>query len=140
MSQALRFGTAGAPPFPSKIVAVGRNYSEHAAELGNAVPDEEPLLFLKAPSSLVFDGGDIVLPPESEYHGVRAIVLDSIHGRGLSPSATAAYRALYHFAEKAKAQGLVVIMVGHVTKQGTIAGPKTLQHNVDCIVHMQRAL
>ena len=36
---------------PSKIVCVGRNYAEHAAELGNEVP-KEPLLFLKAPSSL----------------------------------------------------------------------------------------
>jgi 2-keto-4-pentenoate hydratase/2-oxohepta-3-ene-1,7-dioic acid hydratase in catechol pathway len=59
-------------------VAVGRNYREHAAELGNAVPDAEPLLFLKAPSSLVIDGGDIVLPPESarvDYEGELALVI-----------------------------------------------------------------
>ena len=68
----------GALPFPSKIVAVGRNYSEHAAELGNPVPEDEPLLFLKAPSSLVFDGGEIVLPTESErvdYEGELALVI-----------------------------------------------------------------
>jgi 2-keto-4-pentenoate hydratase/2-oxohepta-3-ene-1,7-dioic acid hydratase in catechol pathway len=56
---------------------VGRNYSEHAAELGNPVPDE-PLLFLKAPSSLLLDGGEIVLPPESarvDYEGELAIVI-----------------------------------------------------------------
>ncbi len=46
---------------PSKIVCVGRNYAKHAAELGNDVP-AEPLIFLKPPSSLVFDGDDIVLP------------------------------------------------------------------------------
>jgi 2-keto-4-pentenoate hydratase/2-oxohepta-3-ene-1,7-dioic acid hydratase in catechol pathway len=59
-------------------VAVGRNYREHAAELGNAVPDTEPLLFLKAPSSLVIDGSDIVLPPESarvDYEGELALVI-----------------------------------------------------------------
>jgi 2-keto-4-pentenoate hydratase/2-oxohepta-3-ene-1,7-dioic acid hydratase in catechol pathway len=59
-------------------VAVGRNYREHAAELGNAVPDAEPLLFLKAPSSLVIDGSDIVLPPESarvDYEGELALVI-----------------------------------------------------------------
>jgi 2-keto-4-pentenoate hydratase/2-oxohepta-3-ene-1,7-dioic acid hydratase in catechol pathway len=59
-------------------VAVGRNYREHAAELGNAVPDVEPLLFLKAPSSLVIDGSDIVLPPESarvDYEGELALVI-----------------------------------------------------------------
>ena len=57
---------------------MGRNYRDHAAELGNAVPDEEPLLFLKAPSSLVLDGGEIVLPPESarvDYEGELALVI-----------------------------------------------------------------
>ena len=74
----IEFGSADAPPLPSKIVAVGRNYKEHAAELGNVAPDEEPLLFLKAPSALVVDGGDIVLPPESsrvDYEGELALVI-----------------------------------------------------------------
>lgn len=74
----IQFGSAGAPPQPSKIVAVGRNYKEHAAELGNVAPDEEPILFLKAPSTLVVNGGDIVLPPESsrvDYEGELALVI-----------------------------------------------------------------
>ena len=45
------FGSPGAPPSPSKIVGVGRNYREHAAELGNVAPEAEPMLFLKAPSA-----------------------------------------------------------------------------------------
>src|SRR5215216_3334709 len=49
------------PVAPSKIVCVGRNYREHAAELGNPMP-EEPLLFLKAPSAIVGDGSEIALP------------------------------------------------------------------------------
>ena len=72
------FGSAEAPPRPSKIVAVGRNYREHAKELGNVAPEEEPLLFLKAPSALVVDGSDIVLPPESarvDYEGELALVI-----------------------------------------------------------------
>jgi len=63
---------------PTKIVAVGRNYREHAKELGNEAPDQEPLLFLKAPSALVRGGGDIVLPPESarvDYEGELALVI-----------------------------------------------------------------
>ena len=44
-----------APVTPSKIVCVGRNYREHAAELGNKMPDE-PLLFLKAPSAVIANG------------------------------------------------------------------------------------
>ena len=77
-ARSIPFDSAEAPPRPSKIVAVGRNYREHAAELGNAVPDAEPLLFLKAPSSLVIDGSDIVLPPESarvDYEGELALVI-----------------------------------------------------------------
>ena len=77
-TRVIEFGSADAPPPPSKIVAVGRNYREHAAELGNVAPEEEPLLFLKAPSTLVLGGGDIVLPPESsrvDYEGELALVI-----------------------------------------------------------------
>jgi 2-keto-4-pentenoate hydratase/2-oxohepta-3-ene-1,7-dioic acid hydratase in catechol pathway len=49
---------------PGKIVCVGRNYREHAKELGNEVP-AEPLLFFKPPSSVIADGGVIVLPKAS---------------------------------------------------------------------------
>ena len=51
-----------APVLPSKVVAVGRNYAEHARELGNEVPPE-PVLFLK-PSTSVIGPGDPILRPE----------------------------------------------------------------------------
>ncbi len=66
-----------APVAPSKIVCVGRNYLEHAAELGNKMPDE-PLLFLKAPSAVVANGDCIELPPESkqvEHEGELGVVI-----------------------------------------------------------------
>jgi 2-keto-4-pentenoate hydratase/2-oxohepta-3-ene-1,7-dioic acid hydratase in catechol pathway len=50
-----------APAEPSKIICVGRNYKSHAEEFGNAVPDE-PLLFLKPPSSMIGPGGVIHYP------------------------------------------------------------------------------
>ncbi len=53
------------PCWPSKIVCVGRNYREHAAELGNEVP-AEPLIFLKPPSSLLAHKDRIVYPPQSK--------------------------------------------------------------------------
>lgn len=65
------------PVLPGKIVGIGRNYREHARELGNAVP-AEPLLFLKAPSSVIGPNAPIVLPPESarvEHEGEIAVVL-----------------------------------------------------------------
>ena len=66
-----------APVQPSKIVCVGRNYREHAAELGNPMP-AEPLLFLKAPSSLVGHDAIIELPHFSqrvEHEGELAVVI-----------------------------------------------------------------
>jgi 2-keto-4-pentenoate hydratase/2-oxohepta-3-ene-1,7-dioic acid hydratase in catechol pathway len=65
------------PVAPSKIVCVGRNYREHAAELGNKMPDE-PLLFLKAPSAIIADGDQIELPSESqqvEHEGELGVVM-----------------------------------------------------------------
>lgn len=53
-----------APCEPSKILCVGRNYVEHARELGNDVP-KVPLIFLKPPSSIISNGEHIVLPPQS---------------------------------------------------------------------------
>ncbi len=50
-----------APVTPSKIVCIGRNYAEHAAELGNTAP-ERPMFFLKPPSALIGPGEAIQLP------------------------------------------------------------------------------
>jgi 2-keto-4-pentenoate hydratase/2-oxohepta-3-ene-1,7-dioic acid hydratase in catechol pathway len=50
---------------PSKIVCVGRNYAEHAKELGNEVP-KEPLIFLKPPSSIIGNGDPIIYPKLSQ--------------------------------------------------------------------------
>jgi 2-keto-4-pentenoate hydratase/2-oxohepta-3-ene-1,7-dioic acid hydratase in catechol pathway len=65
------------PVQPSKIVCVGRNYREHAAELGNEVP-QEPLIFLKPPSSLLAPGGNIRRPKLSQrtdYEGELGAVI-----------------------------------------------------------------
>lgn len=66
-----------APVAPSKIVCVGRNYREHAAELGNKMPDE-PLLFLKAPSAVIAAEDRIELPAASEqveHEGELGVVI-----------------------------------------------------------------
>jgi len=66
-----------APVQPSKIVCVGRNYREHADELGHAVP-VEPLIFLKPPSSLLNPGGTIVRPAlaqRTDYEGELGVVI-----------------------------------------------------------------
>ncbi len=66
-----------APVIPSKVVCVGRNYREHAAELGNKMPDE-PLLFLKPPSSVIASGDAIEHPTQSqqvEHEGELGVVI-----------------------------------------------------------------
>jgi 2-keto-4-pentenoate hydratase/2-oxohepta-3-ene-1,7-dioic acid hydratase in catechol pathway len=66
-----------APVAPSKIIAVGKNYAEHAAEMGTPVP-EEPLLFLKPPTCVIGDGQTISYPPQSQrvdYEGELALVV-----------------------------------------------------------------
>ena len=62
---------------PSKIVCVGRNYREHATELGNEVPTE-PLIFFKPPSSLLAPGGQVRRPKISQrvdYEGELGVVI-----------------------------------------------------------------
>jgi len=65
------------PTSPSKIVCVGRNYHEHAQELGNEVP-KQPLIFFKPPSSIIAQDDAIVLPPVSQrvdYEGELAVII-----------------------------------------------------------------
>lgn len=66
-----------APVTPSKIICVGRNYRDHAKELGNEV-SVEPLLFFKPPSSLLGHMGTVMMPPQAErvdFEGELALVI-----------------------------------------------------------------
>jgi 2-keto-4-pentenoate hydratase/2-oxohepta-3-ene-1,7-dioic acid hydratase in catechol pathway len=66
-----------APVVPSKIACVGRNYAEHAAETGNEVPPE-PLIFLKAPTSVIGPDQEVVYPAISQrvdHEGELAVVI-----------------------------------------------------------------
>jgi 2-keto-4-pentenoate hydratase/2-oxohepta-3-ene-1,7-dioic acid hydratase in catechol pathway len=73
-----------APVIPSKIVAVGRNYADHAAELGNDVP-AEPLLFLKPSTAVIGPGEPIRLPTdlsdEVSFEGEIAVVIGALISR-----------------------------------------------------------
>ncbi|MCX6572845.1 MAG: fumarylacetoacetate hydrolase family protein [Candidatus Aminicenantes bacterium] len=65
------------PVLPSKIIGIGRNYREHAQELGNPLP-EEPLIFLKPPTALIGHLDAVVQPPASarvDYEGEVAVVI-----------------------------------------------------------------
>ncbi|MBB5872167.1 2-keto-4-pentenoate hydratase/2-oxohepta-3-ene-1,7-dioic acid hydratase in catechol pathway [Allocatelliglobosispora scoriae] len=71
------------PILPSKVVCVGRNYADHAAELGNAVP-KEPLLFLKPTTSVIGPHDPIRIPPQSkqvEHEAELAVVIGATGAR-----------------------------------------------------------
>jgi 2-keto-4-pentenoate hydratase/2-oxohepta-3-ene-1,7-dioic acid hydratase in catechol pathway len=80
------------PCVPSKIVCVGRNYAEHAKELGNEVP-AEPTIFLKPPSSLIASGDVIVYPRLSQrldFEGELGVVIGR-RARNVKSSDAAGY-------------------------------------------------
>lgn len=81
---------------PGKIVCVGRNYREHAKELGNAVP-AEPLLFLKPPSAIIRSGEAIVSPRLSqkvEHEGEIGVVIGAPIRRATEAEALASIRGI----------------------------------------------
>jgi 2-keto-4-pentenoate hydratase/2-oxohepta-3-ene-1,7-dioic acid hydratase in catechol pathway len=90
---ALPAGARLLPPCaPTKIVCVGRNYAEHAKELGNEVP-AEPLIFLKPPSSLIASGDAIVYPKLSQrvdFEGELGVVIGK-RARSVAAADAAAY-------------------------------------------------
>ena len=77
-----------APSQPSKVICVGRNYVEHARELGNEIP-KVPLIFFKPPSSIIANGENILLPPQSHQveHEAELVVVIGKRGRNITPEA-----------------------------------------------------
>ena len=78
-----------APCAPSKILAVGKNYANHAAEMGTPVP-KQPLLFIKPPTTIIADRAPIYYPAQSErvdYEGELALVIGD-RCRNLTPGQT----------------------------------------------------
>lgn len=81
---------------PSKIVCIGRNYLEHARELGNEAP-KEPLFFLKPSSSIVASGEAIELPPQSkqvEHEGEIGLIIGKALRRVSSKEAASGIRSI----------------------------------------------
>lgn len=72
-----------APVIPTKVVAVGKNYVDHAAEMDSEVP-EEPLIFLKPSTTIVGPGGGVVYPTTSaevHHEAELAVVIGKVARR-----------------------------------------------------------
>lgn len=88
------------PVVPSKIIAVGLNYADHARESGKPLP-KEPLFWFKATTSLLPDGGKIEVPfpaHRTDYEAELAIVIGR-RVRNVTPAAAARYIFGYTAAE-----------------------------------------
>jgi 2-keto-4-pentenoate hydratase/2-oxohepta-3-ene-1,7-dioic acid hydratase in catechol pathway len=81
---------------PGKIVCVGRNYRDHAKEMGNDVP-KEPMLFLKPPSCVIANGASIELPADAgrvDFEGEVGIVIGAILSKASEAQCAAAVRGI----------------------------------------------
>ncbi len=81
-----------------------------------------------------------VLPGIGQYVATRLLVVDSIQGLGTAPTSSKPYQKLYEFNRWAKESRITVLLVGHITKGGAIAGPRSLEHNVDCVLYLRKAM
>jgi 2-keto-4-pentenoate hydratase/2-oxohepta-3-ene-1,7-dioic acid hydratase in catechol pathway len=84
------------PVAPSKIIAVGLNYADHARESGKTVP-KEPLFWLKAPTSLLSDGGKIEIPFSTHRTDFEAELTIVIGRRIRNVTAAAAARYIFGY-------------------------------------------
>ncbi len=95
------------PVLPSKILAIGRNYVEHAREHNAEVP-EYPLVFLKPPSAALNPGDKILLPPQSERveHEAELAIVIGRRGRWIQQEQASAYILGYTVANDVTARDL----------------------------------
>jgi 2-keto-4-pentenoate hydratase/2-oxohepta-3-ene-1,7-dioic acid hydratase in catechol pathway len=81
---------------PGKIVCVGRNYRDHAKEMGNDVP-VEPMLFFKPPSSVIMNGASIELPADAgrvDFEGEVGVVIGARLAKATEAQCSAAVRGI----------------------------------------------
>lgn len=95
------------PCQPSKIVCVGRNYVEHARELGNDIP-KIPLIFLKPISSIINPGESIILPPQSQQveHEAELVAVIGKRGRNITAENARSYILGYTIGNDVTARDL----------------------------------
>lgn len=96
-----------APVEPTKVVCVGKNYADHAAEMGGEVPPE-PVIFIKPSTSVVAPGAAIVLPAQSHeiHHEAELAVVIGRRCHQVRPGEAAAYVLGYTVANDVTARDL----------------------------------
>ena len=120
--------------------AINRIYGSGAKGVESSITDNLYIDTINDLSMLPWFLNHRILPAESEYYGCEIIAVDSLQGGGLSTGVGTKYKALLDFVDTAKGTDITCLFVNHVTKSGGIAGPKALEHAVDCIIYIRRAL
>ena len=73
------------------------------------------------------------------YHtNMAMVVLDSVHGHGLVSAATRSYDAVLEATRLLSSAGVTSLLVNHLTKRNELAGPRTLEHGVDCVLMLRK--
>lgn len=70
---------------------------------------------------------------------LELLILDSVQGHGLHGNSRE-YKLLLNFCRELKESSVTSVLISHITKDGNIAGPKTLEHSVDCVLVMRKAM
>ena len=116
-------------PRPSAIWCIGRNYADHAKELGHATPSR-PLLFMKNPASVIGDGEEIVIPeicrdpgPQVDWEGELAVIIGA-DARDLDRET--ALEAVSHYARTARALAMTTFRHN--------CGPNVAQFGADIFI------
>lgn len=81
-----------------------------------------------------------VLKQGGPYEGTNLLVVDSIQALGTAPTSSKPYQRLFEFNRWAKESGITPLLLGQITKGGAIAGPRSLAHNVDCVLYLRKAM
>jgi DNA repair protein RadA/Sms len=82
--------------------------------------------------------GSQVLSPTGSYHGVAMVVLDSVQGHGLVSAATRAYDRVLEATRLLSSANVTSLLINHLTKRNELAGPRTLEHGVDCVLMLRK--
>lgn len=81
-----------------------------------------------------------VLGAKMQYADTQLIVVDSLQGFGTASTSSKPYQRLFEFNHTAKIHRITALLIGQITKAGVIAGPRSLAHNVDCVLYLRKAM
>lgn len=82
-----------------------------------------------------------VLGGTVQYAGTNLIIVDSLQGLGTASTSSKPYQELFKFNRWCKDHGITALLIGQTTKAGgAIAGPRSLEHNVDCVLYLRTAM